>query len=63
MVIAGNSRVYSQVAKPSSMPTSTPRRLAPRQYRPPIRPGANCATAANAIRPYEARVLSLLLVR
>ena len=32
------------------------RRLAPRQYRPPISAGANCATAANAIRPYEASV-------
>ena len=45
------------------MPASTPRRLAPRQYSPPIRPGANCATAANAINPYEASVLSLLLLR
>ncbi len=63
MVIAGSSSVYIHVAKPSTMPASTPRRLAPRQYRPPIRPGANCATAAKAIRPYEARLLSLLLLR
>lgn len=49
--------------KPSTMPVSTPLRLAPRQYSPPITPGANCATAANAIKPYVAKVVSLATLR
>ena len=59
----GSSKVYVHTPKPTSMPTSTPRRLAPRQYRPPSSPGANWATAAKAINPYEANELSLLLKR
>src|SRR5699024_7610148 len=49
--IVGNNRVYNQITKPSNKPTSTPRRLAPCQYKPPIRPGANWATATKVIKP------------
>jgi hypothetical protein len=62
-VNAGSSSVYIHMPKPSSRPASTPCRLAPRQYRPPISAGANCATAANDINPYEASVVSLPLTR
>ena len=52
----GSSSVYVQTAKPASRPQNTPSRVAPRQYSPVMMAGANCATAANASNPMDARL-------
>src|SRR5574343_1509490 len=47
----GNSRVYSQTAKPEVRPATAPARVPCFQYMPPNMAGANWATAANEISP------------
>ena len=42
------------------MPAIAPALVAPRQNRPPISAGANCATATNDIRPIDTSVTCAL---
>ena len=52
---AGRSSVYSHTANPAERPASAPRRVPPFQKMPPSAAGANCATAANEMRPIDTR--------
>ena len=57
--MAGISSVYIQMTKPAASPPVTPARLAPGQYTAAMMAGANCATAASASVPMDARLGAL----
>ena len=50
---AGSSSVYDHTENPASRAQNAPLRVPPFQKIPPSTTGANCATAANEIRPID----------